>query len=328
MRVLLTVMLAFATSAPATPPQPIQTKSPVIVDAKGEVARFHGIPMNLTPAGLKRVPYRYKVGHGSSEGIPYTFYTIRADGGVEVVVGFDHGRLSSAATSSPNAVGPMGIRVGSLLSEVKRAWPKGKLYYGVEESHAFVTFETAEAGFMSNVLYRFDPEDVPAAAFDRDFQKSRQVKIPDIKVRTIEIFPYEYPEATYDFFAVTTRPCAAKSSNGAKQPAGCDSLTPKRRYRGTLFAFGDTFRFAPVGRLPCTGDGAQANCAAVEGNMWIRGDYDAQCPRLYRVELLGRRNALPNSNSGYRIKVDEILAYAELDLPNEPAGCARPWRSS
>src|SRR5207237_6658233 len=98
--------------------------------------------------------------------------------------------------------------------------------------------------------------------------------------------------------------CAAKAANDLKQRAGCTELTPKERYRGTLYALEQTFLFAPAGQPSCTGQGAQPYCAAADGNMWIRGEYDAHCPRLYRVEIIGRRNVLPGASPAYRIKVD------------------------
>ncbi len=317
-----------ALTASATPTRPMPTKSPVIVDAKGDVVRFYGVPMNLKPSDLKR--YRYKVGHGSSEGIPYTFYTLQAEEGVKVKVQFHKGKLSSVTTSSPNAIGPRGVGVGSALSAVKAAWPEGSVSYGIIENESYVTFEAAEPGFMPNVDYYFDPKDMPPHAFDHFYDYAKpfvRVEVPEkIRVKTIGIFPREFPEETYDFLAMTNGPCVQEIK--AIMRTACERMTPKRRYRGTLFASGQTFLFAPAGHPPCAGEGGQAGCVAVEGNMWIRPDYDAQCPRLYRLELVGRRNVLPRANPTYRIMVDEIVAYQELDgPPNEPANCTRPWRS-
>lgn len=331
MRVLLVVVLgsAFATSAPATPPQSTQAKSPVIVDAKGDVVRFYGVPMNLKPADLKR--YRYKVGHFSAEGDTYTFYTIKTRDGVEVDVQFHKGKLVSVRTSSPNAVGPRGVGVGSPLSAVEVAWPEGAVTFGIQENSTYVVFEAAEPGFMPNVDYYFDPKDMPPHAFEGEIWKKRTDIVPkNISVKSIGIFPREFPEETYDFLAVFAGPCAPKIGvrMSAKQQAACKRMTPKRRYRGTLFASGNTFLFAPAGQPACAGASNQPNCAALEGNMWIRPDYDAWCPRLYQLEFVGRRNVLPRPKPAYRIMVDEILAYRELDdLPNEPASCVRPWRS-
>jgi len=295
-----------------------------VLDAKGDVARFYGIPTNLRLTGLKR--YRYKVGHFSAEGDTYTFYTIRGQDGVEVDVEFDHGRLSSLRTSSPNARGPRGVGVGSPLSAVEAAWPEGSVTFGIMEHSSYVTFLAAEPGFMPNVYYYFDPDDMPPHAYEGEIWRKQADKVvpKTIRVKSIGIYPREFPETTYEFLQTTTGPCAAAA---AKRRAGCKTLTPKRRYRGTLYAFGDTFLFAPLGKPPCIGEAAGRNCAAVEGNVWIRGDYDAQCPRLYQIEFVGRRNVLPGSNPAYRIKLDNIIADSELDLPNEPAACVRPWRT-
>ena len=320
---ILFATLAAAGAASRAAPSP--ATNPVVLDAKGDVARFYGIPMKLTLPGLQH--YRYKVGHFSAEGDTYTFYTIHAQGGVEVDVQFDHGRLSSVRTSSPNALGPRGIGVGSPLSAVEAAWPEGSVTFGIMEHDTYVTFPAAEPGFMPNVYYYFDPNDMPPHAYEGEIWRKQADKVvpKTIRVKSIGIFPYEFPEATYDFLQDTTGPCAAEAP---KPSVSCKALTPKRRYRGTLYAFGDTFLFAPVGKPPCKGDGPEPNCVAVEGNIWIRGDYDAQCPRLYQLEFIGRRNASPGANPAYRIKVDYILGYQELDdLPKQPASCARPWRT-
>jgi len=332
MRVLLAAALASAvpTSAPPTIPQTTRANSPVIIDAKGDVVRFYGIPMNLKPSGLKR--YRYKVGHFSAEGDTYTFYTIAAQDGVEVDVQFHEGRLVSVRTSSPNAVGPRDVGVGSPLSAVEAAWPEGSVTFGIEEHSTYVTFPAAEPGFMPNVYYYFDPEDMPPHAYEGEIWKKRaDAEVPKtIRVKSLAIFPYEFPEETYDFLTVATGPCVPKSgaSIGPKQRAACQQMTAKRRYRGTWLLDSRRSLFAPAGKS-CTDATAQATtCAELVGRGldWLLPySRDHMCPALYRLEFVGRRNVLPGADPAYRIAVDEVLAYQQLpDPPRQPGFCKKP----
>jgi hypothetical protein len=176
MRVLvaLSVLSAAASMASAgsgTSKEVASMKSRVTVDAEGDVVQFYGVPMNMKPSELKR--YRYKVGHRWAEGDRYTFYTIRAQEGVNLEVEFDDGKLASVITSSRNAIGPRGVGVGSPLSAVEAAWPEGRVTYGIQENESYVTFEAAEPGFMPDVYYYFDPKDMPPHAFEARFGRRR-----------------------------------------------------------------------------------------------------------------------------------------------------------
>ncbi len=95
-----------------------------------------------------------------AEGHQYPVAAITAMNGVEIKVVFDkagpNGKLYSAETTTPNAIGPRGIGVGSALSEVKAAWPAGQLDYGLAHGQ-YVTFITG-----ANVYYEFSPQDMPA----------------------------------------------------------------------------------------------------------------------------------------------------------------------
>lgn len=335
MRISLAALIVMASASAGQPALEAQgeapsTESGAMLDAKGDVARFYGVPMNLTPTGLKRLPFRYRIRHYSSEGDTYAFYTIRAQGGVEVEVQFDRGRLSTAKTSSPNAIGPKGVGVGSPLSAVKAAWPEGRLRYGVQENRPYVSFSAAEPGFMPNVMYYFDPKDMPPAAFDAAYRNTPVIiEVPEnIRVKTIGIFPHEFPEEAYDFFAVTSGPCVPKIgvSIGPKQRAACDKMTEPKRFRGTWLVGFETSLFSPIGKPSCTEAEALASCAELlidhsEAIKTYRPWSRWACPKLYRIEFVGRRNVLPGFGP-YKITVDDVLASWPLpDPPHEPGEC-------
>ena len=177
------VLLVGAPTGAQASPAP----SPVVLDLKGNVRSFYGVPVTLTRSDLKRLPFRIKEGHFYSEGDRYTNYTITAQLGVQVEVTFAHDRkLHKAETVSSNAVGPNGISVGSTLADVWRAWPGGKLLYGFADSY-YVTYVTG-----TNVLLRFNPEDMPLGAFDHE--RPDDFPIPDnIKVQKISVYPEPNP---------------------------------------------------------------------------------------------------------------------------------------
>lgn len=173
-------LVAAAAIALGQPLNAASAPSHVIVDAKGDVARFYGLPILLKISDLKRLPYRVKIGHGYAEGERYTTATINAENDVQVKVSFGRDRkLYVAETASSNAVGPKGIGVGSLLSDVRSAWPAGRLLYGVEENQAFVTFVTG-----TNVTYLFKPQDMPPGTF---IHRGSVKEVPNIRVQSIRL---------------------------------------------------------------------------------------------------------------------------------------------
>lgn len=186
----LTLIALLPMLSAASEPQ-TKADAQTVFDAHHNVSKFYGVPVDLTVKGLRRLPLRSRVGHESFEDDRYTVATVDAANGVQLKIVFgDDGKLYEARTSSANAVGAKGIGVGSSLSAVKAAWPSGKLLYGWEDG-AFATFVTG-----TNVLLRFNPNDLPAQAFDRDWCKSRATEIPEIKVQTISVFktPNPVPE--------------------------------------------------------------------------------------------------------------------------------------
>lgn len=162
--------------------------SRTIVDSNANVSSFYGIPIDLTVRGSKRLPYRVKIRRWFSEeaGEHYSTAEIIAKDGVELDVSFDSkGRLYQISTRSPGAVGRKGIRIGSPLSEVRAAWPNGKLSYGSSTHGTFVSFSTG-----TNVTYSFDYKDMPPELI---YQNRKDIEVPDIRVRGIHIYPRTVP---------------------------------------------------------------------------------------------------------------------------------------
>jgi len=121
------------------------------------------------------------------EGGPYKVYTIATREGVRVELQFEgDGGLYGADTESTNAVAQKGIGVGSTLAEVKRAWPNGEFMFGFADGR-YVTFVTG-----TNVLFRFNPDDLPPGAFDAE--RPWDFPVPHtIKVKTISVYPTPNP---------------------------------------------------------------------------------------------------------------------------------------
>jgi hypothetical protein len=183
MRVFMALALVSAGSTSvgrAVPTQAVGGQDRITFDAKQNVRSFYGVPMNLTISSLKRLPYRAKLGHAEDEGGEYTYARIRAKDGVEVTVDFDsRGRLERLETSSPNAVGPNGIRVGSTLSDLKAAWPKGGFIYGCEEGF-YATYITG-----TNLVFDIDPKGMPPKVFT--CSPTEDVELPVLLVKSIRI---------------------------------------------------------------------------------------------------------------------------------------------
>ena len=158
-------------------------RNPVVLDSHGNVRSFYGVPVNLTRAGLKRLPFRVKIrDEPGGEGGPYRVYVVTAQNGVKVEVQFDDdGTLYGANTRSQNAVGPRGVGVGSALAQVRAAWPEGMFMFGSAEGE-YVTYATG-----TNLLFRFNPADMPPGAFRPG--RPANFPVPDnIRVQTISLF--------------------------------------------------------------------------------------------------------------------------------------------
>ena len=171
----LVMLTAWSVSAPAKP-----APNWVTLNAKGNVRSFYGIPINLTRAGLRRLHFKTRIYYVWPEGNKEAVYKVTARNNVEVHVSFDeHGRFYWAKTTSNAAIGPRGIRIGSRLSEVRSAWPKGRFGYGCEDGGT-PTYITG-----TNVMFDFDWKDLPPRT--RACEQLPDREIPDMKVKSIRI---------------------------------------------------------------------------------------------------------------------------------------------
>lgn len=172
-----------------------EAKEQISLNSSNNVEVFYGIPIDLTLSKIKSLPYRAEVGYRTSEGEPYTTAVVIAADGVLVEISFDQdGKLWGMETASSNAIAPGGLRVGSRLSDVRAAWPEGKLNWGVEENQATVTFYTG-----TNLAFSFDPADMPPGALRAGLRGS---KIPDLKVQSFYVgsAPMTGPEVCHPDF--------------------------------------------------------------------------------------------------------------------------------
>lgn len=179
--------LAFLALALAHPLHAKPADPAIAVDAEGNVRTFHGVPMTLTKDGLKDLPFAVKEVQTQSEGIDDTEYAITTRGNVVVQVSFDDdGKLHGAKSDSPHARDAHGVGVGSTLAEVKAAWPTGSFIYGMVHG-GYATFITG-----SNILYRFDPDDMPKGAFD--LETPSDFPVPEtIRVGSMSVYPEPLP---------------------------------------------------------------------------------------------------------------------------------------
>lgn len=181
-------LIGAAAIALASPTEAAPAPAPVVVDSQGNVARFYGIPIDVTRASLERlhlpVTTRYESAAEARDGDPSPIYTVTAANGIEVELIFEQdGKLYEARTRSPNALGPKQVGVGSTLANVKSAWPAGEFFFGFADG-AYVTYATG-----TNVILRFNPDDMPPGAFNHD--RPWDFPVPDgIKVRSMSISPH------------------------------------------------------------------------------------------------------------------------------------------
>lgn len=176
----LVFALLVSSSCASGPANRLNSTPHTILDACGDVERFHGVPIRLSVSDVRSLPYGSVLSEETIQGDTYVVAKVAADRLVEIKVTFDDkGQSYMSETASSNAIGPRNIRVGSTLLEVKAAWPSGRLVYGDEDGR-YVTFSTG-----TNVKYGFNPAEMPPGAFDFS---GKAVEVPNLAVTEIRIY--------------------------------------------------------------------------------------------------------------------------------------------
>ena len=160
----------------------------VVVDADDSVQRYYGIPLDLTLKQLAKLPFKSKVTleHGD-EDLSSPVAIISARRGVKIRAEFDDdGKLYRFETSTPGAMGLRGLRIGSTLAELQRAFPQRKPYWGATpHDQYYATFGTG-----TPLTFHFSPFDVPKETWASGPERFQLP--PSIKVKKITITPINW----------------------------------------------------------------------------------------------------------------------------------------
>ena len=184
MRAVLIGLATLASILPATQVIAHVRDPDIVVDGKGLVREYYGVPLDLTLKQLAKLPFRHKVGKEMGEGSYYPIAIITARKEVKIKVSFSNrGTLFRFETSTPGALGLHGLGVGSTLAELQKAFPSRRPYWGMTpHEEYYATFGTG-----TRLTYHFSPFDLPKEAWSRD---PKQYELdPSIKVKKIKITP-------------------------------------------------------------------------------------------------------------------------------------------
>lgn len=162
--------------------------SDVLLDATGVVREYYGVPLNLALKRVATLPFKSKLGREMGEGSYYPIAIITARKGVKVKASFGRdGRLFRFETSTPDALGLRGLKIGSTLAELKRAYPERRPYWGVTpHDEYFATFGTG-----TKLTFHFSPFDLPKEAWShnpKEYELPPSIKVKSIKISPINAF--------------------------------------------------------------------------------------------------------------------------------------------
>lgn len=139
--------------------------------------------------------------------------------------------------------------------------------------------------------------------------------------------PLNVPEEEgYAFLSVTDGPCVPKMGVDIdkKYRSQCQQKTAARRYRGTWLVDAETSLFTPGGPGSCERPGALTRCAQLEGKS-LPWPSRWACPRVFEIDIIGRRNVFPQLYGGlaYKISVEKVLSARRVlpDPPHEAGEC-------
>ncbi len=187
-RVAILGLISVAMTAPANMGATQNSAPNMVIDAEGSVQRYYGIPLDLTLKQLAKLPFKSKVmmEHGD-EDLRSPVAIISARRGVKVRAEFaDDGKLYRFETSTPGAMGLRGLRIGSTLAELQRAFPERKPYWGMTpHDQYFATF-----GTDTPLTFHFSPFDLPKEAWARGPGKYQLP--PSLRVTKITIVPINW----------------------------------------------------------------------------------------------------------------------------------------
>lgn len=134
-----------------------------VIDKNCVVTRFYDVPLNLKLSDLNALGIDHTRAYHLGEGDYYPEATLLVDKNVLLQVEFSDEKepeVYQMRTSSPGAMGPRGVAIGTTLKEVRAKWPEGKFYWATAHGN-YVAFTNG-----TNVFFEFDPRDMPPAAFD------------------------------------------------------------------------------------------------------------------------------------------------------------------
>jgi hypothetical protein len=184
LRLAFISLAVLASVLPATQAVALPKTPDIVIDDKGVVREYYGVPLDLTLKQLPRLRFKYRLREEvGDEEITHTTATIIARKGVKVTAWFSSsGRLYRFETSTPGALGERGLKVGSTLADLKKVFPDRRPYWGRTPHDEY------HAGFGGiRFGYGFSPFDLPKEAWSHD---PKQYELdPSIKVTKIAIEP-------------------------------------------------------------------------------------------------------------------------------------------
>ncbi len=135
-----------------------ESVSYVIDSDAGGVA---GISVGMTETELRETGWPYETRTEIQEGDEYKIYAIRLAGGARLKCTLDLENILARIESSSSEIHDKhGLGAGSSLSELKQAYPSGRLSKGVAEGR-YASFVTG-----TRLIFRFDHDDLDETCFD------------------------------------------------------------------------------------------------------------------------------------------------------------------
>ena len=132
------------------------------IDSDDRVTRFYEIPLDLNFEGVPKLGFEYFKGYSleNEGGIdPTAVVLVPENILIEMTFNQSDGSLYRMVTSSPAAIGPGGIAVGTPYKDLQAKFPDGRLIYGIAHGY-YVVFTAGK-----HLYFDFDPRDMYEGAF-------------------------------------------------------------------------------------------------------------------------------------------------------------------